>query len=215
MRAVLVVGAEHVASENDVRFFDPEYLAADLLGARNGFELKLVEFYVEGLVRHVFLDVLDQLFRQLRLGNDRLELLKLGILAIVQVHEPSTSDNELLLERRPFQEPLVQMEHREADLEGLRMHDEAVQDEVQNIFSTHLLGHQLLRQFLAFDPHLLAQLLNQAHDILLGDSEYDLLILAPLRYLDVDEMPVEDPLVLWNLRLEASLVGYEVCSYFV
>jgi len=107
------------------------------------------------------------------------------------------------------------MEHGKADVEGLGMHKEAVQDEVQDVLLAHLLRDQVPGQLLAFNTHLLPELLDEAHEILLGHGEDDLLVLAPLGDLDVNKVPVKDPLVFRNLRLEASLVRDKVCCHLV
>ena len=44
------VSAKHIAAENDVRLFNPEDLAPNLFGTRDGFELELVHLDIESLV---------------------------------------------------------------------------------------------------------------------------------------------------------------------
>ena len=57
--------------------------------------------------------------------------------------------------------------------------------------------------------------MNDAHNVFLGDPEYNLLICASLCYLNIDKMPIEHPLTLRHLWFESSVIAYEVCCDLV
>lgn len=86
---------EHVTSKDSVWLIDPENFKSDLLGIREGFELYLVDFDVESLVRHILLHILDQTLSQLGFTNGSLELGELRILAVLDLDESTASDYKL------------------------------------------------------------------------------------------------------------------------